>query len=78
MFSMFDRVVKRHPRKVCWYFEEQVWTFKQVQEMSFRVANYFSEQGFKKGDNIALIMENRPEYPIMWLGLSRVKPDMRS
>ncbi|CAL8118521.1 unnamed protein product [Orchesella dallaii] len=72
MFSMFDKQVKKHPRKVCWYFEDQVWTFKQVQDMSYRVANYFREQGFKKGDKIALIMENRPEYPIMWLGLSRI------
>lgn len=31
-------------------------TFRQAQEMSLRVANYFKELGFKKGDNIALIM----------------------
>ncbi len=83
MFSVFDQVVKKHPRyfsnswikvklklcqtwrlnlnegyfrKVCWYFEDQVVTFRQAQEMSLRVANYFKDLGFKKGDNVALIM----------------------
>jgi solute carrier family 27 fatty acid transporter 1/4 len=44
----------------------------QIQSLSNKVANYFQEKGFKKGDTIALFMENRPEYLSMWLGLSRV------
>lgn len=69
---MFDKIVRNNPRKVCWYFEDQVWTYKQVQDMSYKVANYFKGQGYQKGDTVALIMENRPEFPIMWLGLSRI------
>jgi len=45
----------------------------QVQEMSFKIANYFGKKDFKKGDSIALFMENCPEYVCIWLGLSRVK-----
>jgi acyl-CoA synthetase (AMP-forming)/AMP-acid ligase II len=44
----------------------------QVQKMSYKIGNYFQSQGFKKGDRVALLMENRPEFPCMWLGLSRV------
>lgn len=37
-----------------------------------RVANYFQEEGYQKGDVVALLMENRPEYVCFWLGLSKI------
>ena len=30
--QVFQRTVKRHPNKVCLYFEEESWTFKQVEK----------------------------------------------
>lgn len=60
------------PDKVCFYFEEQTWTFQQVQHLSNQVGNYFASLGFKKGDTVALFMENRPEYVMIWLGLNKV------
>lgn len=40
---------------------------------SNRIANYFStELKFKKGDCVALFMENQPEYVGIWLGLSKL------
>lgn len=54
------------------YFEEEVWTFKDVDDASNKVANFFTAQGLKKGDSVALYMENRPEYVCMWLGLCKV------
>lgn len=29
--TIFERHAKKHPSKVCFYFENQVWTFKQVE-----------------------------------------------
>ena len=40
--------------------------------MSNSVAGYFHRQGYRKGDVVALFMENRPEYVCIWLGLSMV------
>ena len=36
------------------------------------MANYFLEQGFQKGDTIALFMFNRPEYVVIWMGLAKI------
>ena len=36
------------------------------------MANYFLSLGFQKGDAIALLMENRPEYVATWLGLAKI------
>ncbi|CAL8072558.1 unnamed protein product [Orchesella dallaii] len=67
-----DRNAEKFPDKICFYFEEQKWTFRQVQELSNRIGNHFSSIGFKKGDTVALFMENRPEYVCIWLGLNKI------
>ena len=37
------------------------------------MANFFaSRKSFKRGDSVALFMENRPEYVAIWLGLAKV------
>ena len=36
------------------------------------MAHVFEEAGFKCGDTVALLMDNRPEYIAMWLGLAKV------
>ena len=70
--KMFAKTVKKHPDKVQFLFEDEKWTFVQVDEASNRVANYFRGAGYGKGDTIALFMENRPQFVIVWLGLSKI------
>ncbi len=43
-----------------------------METYSNRIANYMIEKGFRKGDSVALFMENRPEYVATWLGLAKV------
>lgn len=68
----FHALAKKHPHKVAFYYEDQKWTFREVEEFSNQIAHYFKSLGFKKGDSIALILENRPEYVAIWLGLSKI------
>lgn len=44
----------------------------QVEEQSNRVANCFLQLGFKPGDEVCLFMDSRPEFVMMWLGLSKI------
>jgi solute carrier family 27 (fatty acid transporter), member 1/4 len=44
--------------------------FFQIDEFKNRIANVFYQAGFKHGDKVALLMENRPEFVAIWLGLS--------
>lgn len=44
----------------------------QVEEYSNKIANIFKSHGYKKGDVVALFMENRLEYVCTWLGLSKI------
>ncbi|XP_050430867.1 long-chain fatty acid transport protein 4 [Adelges cooleyi] len=67
-----NTVVKNTPNKVIFFFENKEWTALQVEEYSNKVANAMLESGFKKGDVVGLMMENRPEFVATWLGMSKV------
>lgn len=43
-----------------------------MEEYSNKIANIFRSHGYKKGDTVALFMENKPEFVCMWLGLSKL------
>jgi fatty-acyl-CoA synthase len=47
-------------------------TWAELDAFAARVAAWAIRQGFRRGDVVALSMENRPEYVAIWLGLSRV------
>ncbi|XP_034934364.1 long-chain fatty acid transport protein 4-like isoform X2 [Chelonus insularis] len=70
--DVFKQHVNKHPNKVCFIYEDQEWTFQQVEDFSNKIANVFKNHGFRKGDAIAILIENRPEYIAIWLGLSKL------
>lgn len=70
--DIFQLTTAKHPQKVAIKFEEQTWTFQEVENYSNKVANHFKSQGYQKGDVVALILENSPEFICLWLGLSKL------
>ena len=46
-------------------------TYRALAERSCRYARWASAQGLRKGDVVALLMTNRPEYVAVWLGVIR-------
>lgn len=47
-------------------------TWAELDDFAARVAAWGIRQGYRRGDVVALSMENRPEYVALWLGLSRI------
>lgn len=70
--QIFQSTVKKNPNKPAIVFEGQEWTFAQVEEYSNKIANVFKSHGYKKGDCVALFLENKPEFVCAWLGLSKI------
>ena len=54
------------------YYGEQRITYDQVNEQAKRIGSAFLELGVKKGDNVAIMMDNCPEYVYLWFGLSKI------
>lgn len=53
-------------------FEGRTVTFGEMNALANRVAHAALSAGLQRGDVVALMMENRPEYPMVWLGLAKV------
>ena len=69
--KVFRDVANTHPNKTALLWEDEAWTFKQLDEYSNRVANFLENEGYKRGDELALFMDGRPEYVALWLGASK-------
>ncbi|MGJ0392154.1 MAG: long-chain-acyl-CoA synthetase [Methylocystis sp.] len=53
-------------------FENGGYSFRELSERSRRYARWGLAQGLRKGDVVALVMESRPDYIAIWLGLTRI------
>jgi len=72
VIDVFRDNVRKHPNRVIFYHNSAKWTFKELDEYSNRVANCLTtELGLLPGDEIALLMESRPEFVAMWLGAAK-------
>ena len=70
--KIFSATAARCPNKVLFYYGDEEWTFQQVEDYSNRVGHFFLQEGYGKGDTVAVFMENRPEFVCTWLGLAKI------
>ncbi|XP_047041487.1 long-chain fatty acid transport protein 4-like [Helicoverpa zea] len=70
--DIFHDVVKRHPDKPCFLFQNEVWSFKEVEDYSLRVTAVLKAQGIKKGNIVGLLVNNCPQQPALWMGIARL------
>ncbi|MCO5234061.1 MAG: long-chain-acyl-CoA synthetase [Chitinophagales bacterium] len=54
------------------YFENQVWTHRQFNEISNQYAHLFHHYGVKKGQVVAVFLENRPEVLFAVAALAKI------
>lgn len=69
---IFVETAAKHPYKTAIHFEDQKWTFKELDEYANKVANFFRSRGLQRGDTVALFVENCPEFIGIWLGLGKI------
>jgi fatty-acyl-CoA synthase len=67
-----EELARTKPNNIAIYFEDRAITYRQFNEEANKYARWVQAQGMGRGDVIALMMENRPEYLIAWLGIIKV------
>jgi fatty-acyl-CoA synthase len=67
-----EATVDRFPQRPVFIFEGRTTTYAALDAYANRVAHWADGQGLKRGDTVALLMMNRPEYVAIWFGLSKV------
>ena len=60
------------PNNVAIIFEDRTYTYKEYDAHANRIAHWALSIGLKKGDSVALLMENRAEYLFAWTGLAKI------
>lgn len=60
------------PDAVVFYFQDRRFSYAGLDAHANRVARWAKGAGIGRGDVVALLMENRPEYVATWLGLLKV------
>ncbi len=70
--ALIEEHVQRRPDKAAIIGDGTSLTWAELDRMANRVAGWAAAEGLRRGDAVALLMENRPEYVAIWLGLSRI------
>ena len=70
--DLFARTVAKHKDKPAILYEDEVWTFQDLENYSNAVANYFRNEGYTYGDTVAIVLENSPEYVALWMGMAKI------
>jgi len=70
--GLLRRSVERTPDKWATVFHDRMLTFREIEGASNALANGLLSMGVGKGDRVALLMTNRPEYVISFQATSKV------
>lgn len=68
----FEKAVKRNPHGYALLFEEQKYTYQQLNDWANQIGHYYLSIGAQKGDVIAVMIENRPELVASVLALAKI------
>lgn len=68
----FEKAVKRNPEGFALYFEEQKYTYNELNEWANQIGHYYLSLGAQKGDVIAVMIENRAELVATIVALAKI------
>ncbi len=64
LVALLDESFKKYADRMAYKFMGKVLTFAQVDDASRALAAYLQTQGLEKGDRVAIMMPNVPQYPV--------------
>lgn len=64
--------MKRHPKKPFIIFQEKEYSYEYMNEQMNKFAHAAQKIGLKRGDNVAMLMHNEPDYIWTYLGMVRL------
>ncbi len=70
--SVLEAQVDKYLDKPLIHFEDRTISYSEFNTMANRYSHLFLKRGFIKGDTVALLMDNRPEFLIIHAGLAKI------
>gem|GEM_PF-2370380 len=72
LFEYLRRYAERNPDKTALIYYGRKITYKELDNLSDKFANALSDLGIKKGDRVALFLQNSPQYYICHFGVQKI------
>ena len=67
-----EEIAAKRPSSDAVFYQDRTLSYRQFDEGANRIARWAEAQAIKRGEVVALLMENRPEYLMVWIGLIKV------
>ena len=69
LFHFLDESARKYPDRACTIFKGAVITFKEMNELTDRMAAALVDMGVKGGDRVGIFMPNTPQFVIAYYGI---------
>ena len=69
LFHFLEESARKHPDRACTIFKGAVITFKEMNELTDRMAAALVDMGVKRGDRVGIFMPNTPQFVIAYYGI---------
>jgi len=70
--DVLDDLANKYADNIALLNDRQQLTYRELQKRSNQYAHWARSMGIGKGDTVALMMHNQPEYLAVWMGIIRV------
>jgi crotonobetaine/carnitine-CoA ligase len=70
--TLLENKAKGNKGKPYFYCEDQIITYESINNCANRMANAFQKMEISKGDHVAVMLQNCPEYLYCWFGLAKI------
>jgi long-chain acyl-CoA synthetase len=69
LFHLLEEAARKYPDRACTIFKGAVITFKEMDEITNRIAAALVDMGVKKGDRVGIFMPNTPQFVMVYYGI---------
>ena len=70
--TLLEDRVRRGPDDLALAWQDERWTWREFDDEARRYAAFFAAEGVGKGDVVAIVMDNRPDFLFSLMGLARL------
>jgi benzoate-CoA ligase len=71
-YFLYHNLEEGRENKVCFYFEDQKWTYGEVARLSNQTGNALREFGLDIEDRVLMVLPDCPEFVWTWFGAARI------
>ena len=69
LYHFLEESASKYPDKPCTIFKGAIITYKEMNEITDRVAAALADLGVKKGDRVGIFMPNTPQFVMAYFGI---------